>query len=325
MREADASRSSYVPESDVATRVSTVPQSDVATRASHAPGSYVLGVEWLRIVACLAVVAFHAKVPGHLYALGGLHIFAVFLTALGARSAQRLDWAAFVRRRSWTLALPWVFWTVVYALVFAVDRQRRGEDPLGWLSDGRWFAGPTIHLWFLPWALVTSLLLYPLSRSLRTIGWRPWFLLTLVAIAVTAWTARLPVAAPWAQWLSVLPGATLGMVLADPSSRPFRVLISVALVVALGALVGLGHVDTGIPLLMGLPAAVLAFGTRSSTNARLLSWSRLALGVYLVHPLTLRAFHKMFGESPWLMFLTASIAAFAVVILLRKTPLRAVV
>lgn len=294
-------------------------------RATHVPGTYVLGVEWLRLVACVAVVAFHAQVPGYLYALGGLHVFAVFLAVFAIRSARLQGWASFARKRSRTLAVPWAFWTLFYAVFVALDHYRHGKEPFAWVHDGRWLEGPSIHLWFLPWALVTSWVLYPLARSTRMVGWRPWLFITLVAIALVAWTADLPMPEPWAQWLSVLPGATLGIVLADDASRPFRVFISVGLAAMLLGLSLIGYEQTGIPLLVGLPAAVLAFETRLATNARLLVWSHLALGVYLVHPLTMRLLHKPFGDSPWLLFLLSSIAAFALVLALKRTPLKAVV
>ena len=103
-------------------------------------------IEALRIVAAFAIVAFHAQVGDYRWWHSGLVVF-VFLAAMFA--AQPRDEPRPVLLVLRRLMVPFVFWYGVYlAANFALGR------PL--LLDSNWvtavLAGPSFHLWFLPFA-----------------------------------------------------------------------------------------------------------------------------------------------------------------------------
>ena len=135
-------------------------------------------------------------------------------------------------------------------------------------------AGPSIHLWFLPFAA----LLLAVQARLRPAG-----LPVLAGLgAIALWAAALPgLPVPLAQWVSVLPAAWLGLVM-QGSDRP-------ALVAALG---GAGFLALS---LSPWPGPVFQTGLAALLVAAALHWPRVttpltcrlgavSFGVYLLHP-----------------------------------------
>ncbi len=119
-------------------------------------------IEALRILAALAIVAFHAQLGDYRWWHAGLVVF-VFLAALfavrpgeGQRSAL-----AIVRR----LIVPFAFWYAVYlAANYAMGRPLLLADN----AVTAVLAGPSFHLWFLPFAALLFMIITQITRlSLR--------------------------------------------------------------------------------------------------------------------------------------------------------------
>ena len=77
--------------------------------------------------------------------------------ALGAES--------FRAKRARRIAIPWLFWCLVYRVIFEIV----SDDPFVVLTDPMTlFIGPSIHLWFLPFVMLTLPLIPILSLSIVT-------------------------------------------------------------------------------------------------------------------------------------------------------------
>lgn len=171
-------------------------------------------IEALRILAAFAIVAFHAQWGDYRWWHSGLVVF-VFLAAMFAARPRDEPRAMLpILRR---LMVPFVFWYAVYlAANFATGRPLLLAD--NWVTA--LLAGPSFHLWFLPFAALILALATQLSRAsdnLQLIGaiicgvagygllftsasWFPLF-----------WD--LPV--PLTQWGHAIPAALLGIFVAS--------------------------------------------------------------------------------------------------------------
>jgi peptidoglycan/LPS O-acetylase OafA/YrhL len=110
---------------------------------------------------------------------------AVFIALLAARrSRQRTGWAV-VTRRARRLLVPFLAWSVVYGVFYAIPAAEAGAQ---WQLLTRWWgplAGTAVHLWFLPFVFVVSLLAHALG---------PWLLRLPVKVLALSAAAAIPLA-----------------------------------------------------------------------------------------------------------------------------------
>jgi peptidoglycan/LPS O-acetylase OafA/YrhL len=302
---------------------------DVAT-VDAVGGHYGL-VEGLRVLAACGVIWAHlpgatAKEFGH----GGLIAFVLLTTVFQTTGAARYDFREFLHRRSLRILVPWVAWFVFYAAANFL----KGDD---WFPHSKGFlpnllTGPWIGLWFLPFILLISPMVYWLGR-LSVIGnhclWIGGFSLTGSVMLVSA---------------SVRPAGALG----SPLDQWVQVAASVPFGMAFGKVLGIGRrnripwllVPVGLGLIAcylardGSPAMAVSYAVALIPLAvcfawlpRLPSWlatlGSLCLGVYLVHPLFVSAIGRLaFARDCVLVYFAAvSVASFAAVALMRRSRL----
>ncbi|WP_022980371.1 acyltransferase family protein [Ideonella sp. B508-1] len=256
-------------------------------------------IEWLRVLACLGIVWYHARGPGEEFALSGLIVFVMLSVVLAhPRDGTLRDR---LQARAQRLLLPWVFWWGVYALLEVVTG-RAGQ----W-TVAEWpvllLAGPSIHLWYLPFTFFVLLAMDIWHRSVP--GPAPaWAGL----LGVFAATALLLLAAqrvlmpasleyPFAQYLQVLPAVLLGLSLRCWNTQPpwARWLSLAGVLPGLWGLVNHPVRGTSWPYLIGFPLGLLLLrpGTQYKVPWSATPLSRATLGIYLVHPLVLMSAAKL--------------------------------
>ncbi|MGF1502274.1 MAG: hypothetical protein ACFBSD_10700 [Paracoccaceae bacterium] len=232
---------------------------------AHAIPPRNASVDALRAAGAVAVVAFHATLTDGQAANTALGCFAFFVgyftVAGGMAGPDR-----FARMMG-----LWLAWSAVYLSVRLAD-----GDPL---QPWMWLAGPSHHLWFLPFAAVLSLLVGALCRSpAPALGLWSMLAGTLAlgsALPGLAETNGLPF--PLQLWVAFLPAGVAGALLAHRGQWE-----PVALVALFAATpCGLGTFLAALALAWPLPgvAAVHWLG-------------RLSLGIYLCHPLALGAVRR---------------------------------
>ncbi len=151
-------------------------------------------IDYLRLAAAVGIVWFHSQAPGHWIAYLALPFFLVLLGMPSTASLQKR-----ARRLLW----PFLIWSGIYAGVRVVFALRSGEPPLGWWETGMLLAGTSVHLWFLPFAFMGTLVF----RLIRP----DWLVLVLpVLAAVVVVLAPEAGIAPFQQWLFGIVPLTLG-------------------------------------------------------------------------------------------------------------------
>lgn len=156
------------------------------------------------------------------------------------------------------------------------------------------WTGPAIHLWFLPFAYLASLMTFAVMRTARaqpTSGRVLWTLgLAVFALAALALgqghVLSEPLPIPLAQWLYVLPALALGLLIAVQDNLRTGAIVALA---TASLLFGVGWVldwqnGTEQLLLATAVTAVCVWVWLPSTRVTARA-GEVALTVYLAHPL----------------------------------------
>jgi fucose 4-O-acetylase-like acetyltransferase len=93
-------------------------------------------------------VWFHTEAPGYLAAYAALPFFLVLL-ALPSRAR--------IKERARRLLVPFAIWSAICALFLVLISAKNGQDLFGWWRPQMIVMGPSIHLWFLPFAFLVAL------------------------------------------------------------------------------------------------------------------------------------------------------------------------
>lgn len=238
-----------------------------------------------RLAAAAGIVLFHSGVPALAPGHAALPFFLMLLVLLGWTGAATTPFAAHARGRIERLMRPWALWSAVYAGLKIAEAQLAGRPLASEFAPWMLGAGPAIHLWFLPFATVVGLALWPLARLAAGKGqaWRGTVAVGLVAGAALVLAAQAGPALPRpvAQWAFGLPAVLLGLGLVlvpGAAGRAGVLVVAGALFAGAGwpqgaGLVLLAGAALWLCLLVRLPAGPVSAGA-----------ARLSLTVYLAHP-----------------------------------------
>lgn len=288
------------------------------TVAEPAPKARLEVLEGLRFVAALGIVWFHLHAPGSDIASGALALFLVLTAYFAALSLAKVGPRDFWMSRIMRVLLPWLVWCGFYLVVNAV--RLRGVEPALRLENP-WavFIGPSIHLWFLPWVLISALPIMLLAPRLRTVR-------ALVAAAVVAvpvcvamlWVAEGTTMPPFEQWTVATTPTVYGL-LAAVALRLGRPLVAPAFLAAtVAGCLAVGATEALEPLVIGVVA--FEFGRRATWRVPgLRALGRLSFGIYLIHPFFIYVLFKFGGDSGTV---AAALAVFAVSALFTAVMLR---
>ncbi|EEW26715.1 acyltransferase 3 [Rhodobacter ferrooxidans] len=280
-------------------------------------------IDLARFGAAFGVVWAHAFVSpqdwvGHL-ALALFLILTAFL-AIGSmqRAGGRFSWV----KRAQRIALPWLFWSLMYRLLdMAIS-----DDPARFVPlRDPWslLIGSTIHLWFLPFVMLASALV-PLIGN-RVAGPRDLWLASGVLVAVSLpilWLhGAVAMPGPLPQWAFALPAFAYG-ILAAFGHRFGLVWLPLA---AMALISGLTYAWAGQlwALQLGFAALLFEAAWRLDLRARWLpALGQAAFGIYLLHPFFMLVCYKIFGPqvSPALAALVCFALSWAATVLLLRLP-----
>jgi len=310
----------------------------------------------IRVVAALCIILFHCLPPSHPlhpYGYVGVVLFLLISTTLmGLRASQQSLRDYSLRRGKQTLR-PWLFWTVMYSLfIFFVSPHML---PLEGFSAANILAyslgGVAVHLWYLPFIFLVSLIVWGLRRlpltqanleaqnsvtaELQRVG-------RISLIGLGAGTICLsvngvfnhPIGWPWEQWLTSLPAVLLGLAIASclqlspQSSRRWMVAICVAVLLACCWLWGQAGRDVSYRYIaaygIGVPLLCISFGFKDQACPPWLeSLSSVTLGVYLVHYAVLWVAYAIVPESLGStgLLLTTILGSFGLALVMPKLPI----
>ena len=203
-----------------------------------------------------------------------------------------------MRSRWARLMVPWLVWCAFYWLV-ELDVSDRAQIFV-WPSEP-WtvFAGPSIHLWFLPFVMVAGVLVAPVGRFVTGERRLLVALAGLVVLSVLAFRVHLLAGFPQPveQWFFGVPLYLAGVLfgLALPMGRSLWVIGAMAVV----TLISLATTDPEPWIWQGLIALALFWALwHVQVPGPLPAFlGREAFGIYLMHPFFLLVIYKFLGPD----------------------------
>lgn len=127
----------------------------------------VANIDRLRILAAIGIVWFHTEnAPYRHIAYAGLPVFLLIFCSLLTSQGWRGTTAEFLKRRWHRLLKPWLFWSAVYGLCRLANALHTGDamSLRQMLSAETLLAGPSIHLWYLPYAFLVGAVIHAMNR-----------------------------------------------------------------------------------------------------------------------------------------------------------------
>ncbi|QDU72782.1 acyltransferase family protein [Mucisphaera calidilacus] len=257
--------------------------------------THIDGFDLIRVLAVIGIVTFHFG-PDALSTLGysGLPAFIIMSFSLQSSSPRANNFAAITARRAQRLLVPWAAWSLIYAAVYYwLHRHQPITLDIVW-SD--LFVGYSIHLWYLVFAFIATLILALIQT--QTQGWRRRSTtLLLLALGGTAATLlalknalglhHLP--APWPQWLFGLPGLFFGAALGmtyhanDRQTRRYRATIVFFAIASTLFVLYAGNAHDALAYVIAIAAVYAALEIKLPPSPTLRYLASLTFGTYLAH------------------------------------------
>ena len=260
-------------------------------------------IDYVRYFGAIGIVLFHSGLPGGFIGLAALPLFALLLAFFIVHSTKIFSRKDYVFQRASRLLIPWVIWSGVYGLVKVLDAlvSRNYVD-----NQFKWWmflTGPSIHLWFLPFAFLCSVILYAIVWPYRHL--LSCFLFSVLAfVPISIFCFRIQseyeLVIPLAQWIYVLPSVVYGAILALSVGSTFRLSLTAAAAIIVCITVFQSGWNFG--LLQFVISAIIATSAiivfRPSTRLSS-ALGKASLGVYLIHPLMLSVSARLFGQMEY--------------------------
>lgn len=300
---------------------------------------HLASIEWLRFIAAFGIVWFHAEnAPWRSLGYAGLPIFVLVFCALIVIHFKDSQFSDYATKRSIRLLIPWVFWSIVFAAMKVGRYFLTGTHSLGTPTWNEFLVGGNIHLWFLPFAFILSLVLYwmcklafKLNKTIAVISISLIFM--ILSLYTTGYLSKyVALSPPFVQWsfaVSCLPlGFCLGYIyrtMAD-NSKYLAYGIVYGLVVVVCIYLHIIWDNTllmpyGLGLLLTILALIIPFPYEQS--GRFLG--SLTYGIYLIHPLVMFAVSRVpFLQTPLLTILATFLLSALIIYALRQTRLRGI-
>lgn len=275
-------------------------------------------VDVVRLFAAAGIVFVHAAESEPLVRWGNFFRFAVpfylfaslYFQSLSLRRNPERTLAQYTAIRLKRLYLPFLAWSVIYLLAHDLKRVLTGDSLLPIQLSFLW-TGTEYHLWFLPFLLLTSLVLAVIQRTFlqqdRSLRW------VAIAVAIGAGLAfaQVPMPASWGsttdsslfsymQWWRAMSAACWAMAFAwfmtlGPivfSVTPVMGIAGIALVLACSlkqVLIDIQLIPRGLTGFGCMLAALTPW--RGPAVAWLARYGRYGYGVYLCHVLIVEPLH----------------------------------
>lgn len=249
--------------------------------------------DYARLIAVIGIIWFHAKAPGMYLGYSGLAFFLMLLVqnallqtiSFRPRLHRAPAWTRYAVGRAQRLLLPWLIASLFYG-GFKVLEVLAGSPFAREFTAAMFITGTALHLWFLPFAFLVCIALWPLGRWVRRQPVQIWSWLSLICtglalvcfaqVQVNDW----PV--PFAQWAYAAPAVLLGVAFAL-SRRNVTQTLTLLVVFVLAAWT------------LDLKIGVLEIAVAGAGVMACLIWPRpmtgmsqmcakIALWAYLIHP-----------------------------------------
>lgn len=268
-------------------------------------------IDYAKLVAAAGIVIFHAGAPGASIGYAALPFFVMLLICFAWPSAEREPLATYTLGQVRRLMTPWAIWSAIYGTLKLVEVAATGKPVSEEFSPWMWLTGPSIHLWFLPFAFAACLALRPLARA--SASWSARGSLGFaagcagLAVAILMATQGMVLPTPTAQWAFGLPAVALGVAfsLTQRAERP-RLATSFVVAFTMAGLAFTAWVPGAFQIALAMVALWLTFTFPLPESRAAQLCAKLSIMLYLAHPLVASVLYRLtpFKDSSTLALVT---------------------
>lgn len=226
-------------------------------------------IDYGRFVAALGIVWFHTQGPGQRISYAALPFFLVLLSMSSSSS---------LAVRAKRLLQPFVTWSVVFAMLHTALALKHNDAPFSWWEPHMLLTGTWIHLWFLPFAFVATMLAPWFQHPLASMG-AAWLAALLIVVNGT------PTLVPFGQWSFGIIPVLVGIAYFSWGWR-------LAVITLLGSwlILHFGRPSPdNVTILAGTGLALACLSYHLPATAFSGWCARLSVWIYLSHPLVIIA------------------------------------
>jgi len=181
------------------------------------------GFELFRIFACFGIVWFHLGLPGRIIGYSGLPYFMI-LTVYFLVSNKQEKTLKYIFSR---IMLPWLFWSFIYALFIYTKAYLFNENPNDKFFLWMIATGSAIHLWYLPFSFMITILLLKFKKRIIIQG-NPllWSVLCSVATIISSiFMNKINHIIPLKQYVFITPSVFIGIYFSKALKQPISDLL----------------------------------------------------------------------------------------------------
>lgn len=251
-------------------------ESDRSMYAASAPRSQPAArngsIDILRFAGAIGIIWFHLDLPGAGTALSALPMFVALFVCFGMGRSR----AALQSR----LLTPWLFWSAIFIFAKVGQALVSGAPLASEFATWMFFAGPSIHLWFLPFS-------YLFVRLMQRVPRDAWLPLAIVLVPASLWLANgVSLPQPFAQWATVIPAAFMGLMLHSLGPNSLRAHNFGWMSVACAAVLALSGLEqVAYQYVLGMSAMLMALAVPMPQTQWCKRAAETSFGLYLLHPL----------------------------------------
>lgn len=301
-----------------------------AAAAAPAKKEYRRGIDLLRFVAAAGIVADHCMGWAWI-GYPALGLFLILTSYFSVGSYLRSGGDGFWSSRAVRMLTPWLFWCVVYRVLWEVV----SDEPFRLLSDPfTLLIGPSVHLWFLPFAMLALFLIPAIARDVTT---RERLVVASAGLAVVAvvlglihaksglagWVipGGLDVPQPIPQWAFSLPIYLWGALAAVAHRMGATAIPLVAAAVGSAVLTALDFDQASWQLILSALVFEAVWRWKGG-GAWMTALAGYAFGIYLMHPAFMLVGYKIFGAGMNLQvgFLISFFGSWAATLAFKRLP-----
>lgn len=257
-------------------------------------------IELLRIISAFGIVWFHSGVlEGKEIAYSGLIFFVIVSVFFSLESKKTPS----IKVSSKKLLLPCVTWSLVYYFAYSTI-----DSSHSLFTDNLFLnilSTPSIHLWYLPFSFVVTLIVTTFKFSITRISstFILSIILPLIFISSPYWR-ELVTPNPLPQYLHAIPAIIIGCLfhtLKKGNEKIHCMLISCSLIISIYILFMVNLTGLTITYFLGVIICLpLLLKSSLFVNENINKLSKLTFGIYLVHILPLALFNRI-GMDGWLL------------------------
>ncbi len=297
-------------------------------------------MDCFRLVAALAVIWIHVPHNGELrwttifcrfavpFFAAGLAYFAILSGMKPSASLRN-----YLVSRTTKLYIPFLFWTAVYLGFKTFKRFVVPEQHYDLPGIEVLWTGGAYHLWFVPFAMLTSILGFAVGRFLTRCSDTQRLITACCLIVLSGLIANLvwPICAnmaePWRYMIDATPAAIAGSAAAilvqirnkswmfEPG-RPSNSFAGIVFFVSIALLVWDGR-NIVLETVVGCSCLAFALSTTfTRLETRFAPFGQYAMGLYFVHLLFIKVFETAGSKFHWHMGWSVDLLVFALTVVL---------